>query len=501
MSVADHVLFLKNGALTPENPRASVDAMVRRALHEAGDSGLVIHFHGGLVPRPSGLATATRLLSLYQAKASAWPIFFVWESGLRETLVNNLDDILREPFFKQVLKRTLEFAMRKMAQREGDRAARVLPDVDTGLIEDAVERAAAQGDPGALASLDHLVTPDGLAELTLAEQSALELELDSDIALASAVHEISNGLVDEADVAAGIRSRASTVRGSASTLMDPEALKEFVEAPSPGARGILSTARVITAVVRVVGAVVRRFLAKREHGFHATVVEELLRMFYLANAGGYVWKLMKDDTRDAFAPDGQRAGGTALLQALAQRISEEGSAPRITLVGHSTGAVYISNLLDKADEVLPASVRFDVVFLAPASTFALTAATLTARRHRIAGFRMFSMADEHERADRLVPVLYPHSLLYFVSGVVEPDADTPIVGMGRFFDRVRYPADTFPDVEVVRAFVDEQPRRVAWAVTTGTPGLSTRSARHGDFDNDDDTLDSVVHILRHGYAP
>ena len=36
---------------------------------------------------------------------------------------------------------------------------------------------------------------------------------------------------------------------------------------------------------------------------------------------------------------------------------------------------------------------------------------------------MFTMTDENEKKDRLVPVIYPHSLLYLVSGVVEPEVD------------------------------------------------------------------------------
>lgn len=498
MSVADHVLFIENGKLATENPRAHVDAMVGRALQDAEKGGLVLHFHGGLVPRSSGLETAARLYPRYWKDAGMWPVFFIWESGLQETLTNNLREILQEPFFKQALKRALEFVTRKLAQREGDRAAGTLPDVDTGPIEEAVTRAAEEGDAGALASLDRAI-PDGLVELSHGERSALEVELDSDIALRDAIQAISNGLVDESDVASGVRSRAATVRGSTSTLMDPAALDEFVEAPSPGRRGVISTAKVTVALVRVVASVIHRFLAGRDHGFHATVVEELLRKFYLANAGGYVWKLMKDDTKDAFGADGQTAGGTALLEALANGIDAD-NPPRITLVGHSTGAVYISHFLDKADQVLPKSVRFDIVFLAPASTFALTAGTLRAHSHRIAGFRMFTMADDHEQKDRLVPVLYPHSLLYFVSGVVEPDADTPVVGMARFYDRSRYPGDVFGDVEAVRAFVEAEADRVAWSVTMGIPGRATQSVRHGDFDNDDTTLDSVVHVLSNRFG-
>ena len=191
--------------------------------------------------------------------------------------------------------------------------------------------------------------------------------------------------------------------------------------------------------------VIKRFVTKRDHGLHATIVEEILREFYLANIGGKIWGAMKQDTADSFGPDPKLFGGTALLTELAAAASVA-NIPKITLVGHSTGAVYISHWLQAANGIFPTQIKFDVIFLAPASTCQLLAETLSRYRHRLDGFRMFTMTDENERADRLVPVLYPHSLLYFVSGVVEPDADTPIVGMQRYFDAEDYEPGEFPQV-------------------------------------------------------
>ena len=51
------------------------------------------------------------------------------------------------------------------------------------------------------------------------------------------------------------------------------------------------------------------------------------------------------------------------------------------------------------------------------------------------------MTDELEQADRLIPVIYPHSLLYFVSGVLEDEADKPLLGMERYLTR-RLPGTT-----------------------------------------------------------
>ena len=498
MSLTGHVLHLKNGRLTAANPRPAVDAIAREAVEGAGEGGIVIHFHGGLVSEAAGRRTAERLLARYEVEGKAHPIFFVWESGLLETVGNNLGEILREPFFKRVLKRSLEFVLRKFVQHDGQRSAGVLPPVETDVIDEAVERAAEHGDASALEAMS-VAVPDDLGEIGLAEQLVMEEELNQDIVLSTAIAEISNGMRDPADVLAGVGSRSATVRGSATTLMDPEALEEMIERPDPGSRGILSTGKVVAAVVKVVAAVVGRYRSGRDHGLHATVVEEILRAFYLGNVGGYVWRLIKKDTLDAFDDDGQTAGGTALLEALAARI-DPAHPPRITLVGHSTGAVYISHFLDKAARILPDTVRYGVVFLAPASTFTLTSGTLEAHAGRLSGFRMFTMTDAYERQDRLVPALYPHSLLYFVSGVVEEEPDTPIVGLQRFYDRERYPPPKFGEIEKTRTFMEGVADRAVWSISSpGGAGRATSARNHGAFDDDEDTLRSVAHILATGF--
>lgn len=489
MALSDHVIHLENGQLAAENPRSTIDAMATKAVEKGS---IVIHFHGGLVSRASGMQIAERLLPRYE-QGGAWPVFFVWESGLLETLQNNLGEILRESFFQRALERVLEFVKRKFAQGSADRAAGSLPAVDRSAIDDAVRAAAAAGDPAALAGLD--TSPAApVTELTLGEQLQIENELLLDTNLAEAIEHVSNGLLPPDEFVRRPVDRSATLRGSTTTLMDPSAIDRLVDRPDATSRGLLSTAKMVKALVQVIVSVLSRYAKGRDHGLHATVVEELLREFYVANVGEWVWARMKGDTVDACDEDGQRAGGTAFLEALAAAM-DPAHPPRITLVGHSTGAVFISHFLKRAAEILP-DVKFGVVFLAPASTFELTAKTLEEQGTSIDGFRMFAMRDDLEQKDRLVPVLYPHSLLYFVSGVVEPDADTPIVGMQRFYDADRFPSGTFPHVDKVRAFVEGQDDRAVWSVVAGPRGRASTSESHPDFDNDEATVASLEHILQ-----
>src|ERR1041384_2160127 len=81
----------------------------------------VIHIHGGLVNKSSGLAGAQRLDAYYRA-AGTLPLFFVWESGPWETVRNNWKEIFDEKLFQALLKRLLKHARGKLLQSARGRA-------------------------------------------------------------------------------------------------------------------------------------------------------------------------------------------------------------------------------------------------------------------------------------------------------------------------------------------------------------------------------------------
>jgi hypothetical protein len=173
--------------------------------------------------------------------------------------------------------------------------------------------------------------------------------------------------------------------------------------------------------------------------------------------------------------------------------------PRIILVGHSTGAVYICHLLEKAESLLPAGIQFEVVFLAPACTFALLDRTLTIAPGRIASFRGFGMEDALEQCDAIFPPIYQKSLLYFVSGLVEDGVDLPLVGMKRYHTGVApFDALTFPEIKRVRDQIAKLTSPWIWSESSLGDGLNSLSHHHGDFDNDDQTLKSVAYVITHG---
>ncbi len=186
-----------------------------------------------------------------------------------------------------------------------------------------------------------------------------------------------------------------------------------------------------------------------------------------------------------------------------------GARPEITLVGHSTGAVFINNLLGHVERMrsdpdgpLPADFRFHAVaFLAPACTFTDFSPVVEGRRDLWCQFRMFTMTDDAERKDGLLPVVYPRSLLYFVSGLLEtgPDGKSepgkPLVGLARCFDRVR--DDDPPEVRAVREWIRKDSLAV-WSPADGAPGFSAGALSHGDFDDDEKVRASLKVLIEGG---
>jgi hypothetical protein len=491
----NYYLGLKNG-LFDATSRADLDQLFQASL---GCDRLVVHFHGGLVPPQAALATIENtLLSQYQA-AGAYPVFFVWNSGPVAVVTHNLAEIWQEKIYQRLLQRVLQFVEAKLRQTPAQRGER-LELADEADIAREVRQPQVGSEP--FAHLDPARLPQD-ETLRPAEAEQFREVLEGDDRFIEEAEAIANGLRPPEEIEQQRSARSGTVQASRHTLMSPEVMEEIrQEAPSPAERGLVSTSVLIKGTVMILARVIKRLAGRRDHGIYCTVVEEILREFYLANAGKLVWDLMKGDTADAFGPDPQRYGGTAFLDGLRQQWAG-GHRPRLILVGHSTGAVYICHLLKHAAASLPPEAQFEVIFLAPACDFRLLADTLTLHGDRVKAFRLFGMQDSLEAQDNLVPPLplYPRSLLYFVSGLLEDEADKPIVGMQRFYaGQSPFDAAAYPEIEIVRRFLEATPGRTVWSEADAGAGLAAAARKHGDFDDADPvTLGSLKYIIQEGF--
>jgi hypothetical protein len=337
------------------------------------------------------------------------------------------------------------------------------------------------------------------ARLSAVETKQFREVLETDLVLQAQAVAIANSMRPLNAVADDFLAQNTAVRASTRTLMSIEVLEEIHSSRSKeGERSPITTGRIIQGAVSVLTHTIERLAARRDHGVYPTIVEEILHEFYLGNVGQLGWSLMKKDAADAFKPDSSDYCGTAFLERL-RAYWEAGNRPRILLVGHSAGCVFICNLLKHADALLPPEVKFDLVFLAPACTFELFAETYDLVWPRLGGLRLFTMRDELEIQDHL-GLGYPRSILYFVSGVLEDERDQPIMGMQRFY-YVDPPFDpgACPTVERVRKIL-RRPGRTIWSIEDAGAGRASSATTHNAFDDKDTaTLQSVAYIISQGF--
>lgn len=107
------------------------------------------------------------------------------------------------------------------------------------------------------------------------------------------------------------------------------------------------------------------------------------------------------------------------------------------------------------------------------------------------------MTDPAEQADHLVPLLYPRSLLYFISGVLErgpskQSAVAPIAGMQHWYLDA---ASAGRDSDDLRGFLRDDPARTVWSPGDDGPGRRSGARSHTAFDNDGLVLASVADML------
>jgi hypothetical protein len=459
----------------------------------------VIHLHGGLVSKDHGLATAARLGEFYSQHGIV-SVFFVWQSGLLETIRNNTREIFDEKIFKALLKMLLKWAGAKVAASVGGRAVTEVSPLNELTIEQALYEAR-QGQKQPLTQFDS----GQCAPLTSEEQQAFEKALRQNKEFRIAFDSLMLGLGAEPPT-----DRARIAGTEASPSHISKSIKEELAASvrtDAAARGFFDPVALVIRASIVLSRIVRRFLLKRDHGLYTTVVEELLRELYLDAIGSWIWGRMKKDTRDTFDefPPNAPRGGRLFVAELGKQLATTPTFPKLSVIGHSAGTIFACHLLEHIDQqrsigTMPKDFRFDhIAFLAAACQCTLfdKILRLHGQRSLFNSFRLYSLCDALEAGYWEAPPLYPRSLLYMISGLLEqPDFDMPLVGMQRYFNLPQVYKQV--DVGAIRAFLSSDSRQV-WSEFDGGSGLRSNAIRHGGFDETAseraNTMDSVVYFL------
>lgn len=492
-------LFLtRSGVL--DDGQDSLLVELRTSLGRPG-SKLLLHLHGGLIDEGAGRAIAERLGGNGQ---SSWrldddwtQVYVAWRTGIFETIQANWTELVHDDrLYQAILRKLIGFVTRKLGLPSfAGRSAAAYFNLDEMTIQRRITGQEDRRDPfrdvdayvgasaeaGTRATLDQAQSPGALA---LEFQS----ELARDSSFAAAVADL-DGVVNEGAPGRAVLPAADRDRGAAILArLSPERQKELVPQVSPAAgRGIISAGIfVIEHAGKIALRCFKRFRDRRDHGLHATIVEELCRELYGDLVGAKVWGMMVRDASDHFEPG---RFGTQLLETIRDNPPET-----IVVTAHSAGSIWASRML-LAMKAAGIDAPINLFLLAPAVRCDLFAQVIDSCGEQIDRCRMITMDDEHERNDAVLGhdkgYIYPSSLLYLVSGIFEeqgakPYADSPLLGMQRFagVDWLT-PAERVA-TDKIAAFFQKPDKGIVHS-----PSDVASAIRHGDFDDDPQTLETV----------
>jgi hypothetical protein len=467
------------------------------------DAKLLIHLHGGLVDQAAGEAGATRLsgsgLQSWQLGPEWTQIYVVWRTGALETIRTNWTELVHDDrLYQTILRKLIGFVARRLGvPTTGGRGAASLAMNEVEILRRLTGKADRQAPfddvdghlPHSLPTGSRAVLMSGESDGELALEFQTELGEDEDFQRAIAD-------IDEAiNVTSGARSPsigADIAAGQAALSRLSKdiqvKLKPPVVDPATGTRGVLTASVALLTHVGKIGVrCFKRFRSGRDHGLHATIVEEVCREFYGDLVGAKIWGMMVHDAAEHFEAGGL---GAALVDILKAK-----TPPNIVLTAHSAGAIWASHLLvAMKDAGVAAEVK--LFLLAPAVRHDLFARTIEKVGALIGPCRMVTMTDEFERRDAVLGhdkgYIYPSSLLYLVSGMFEEEAtepypDVPILGMQRFLSASWLTPKERGFAERIATFFQAPDRGV---VSSPTAGVAMAES-HGAFDDEVFTLATV----------
>ncbi|MGM9476160.1 hypothetical protein ACS5PU_07010 [Pedobacter sp. GSP4] len=487
VNVGKHGTFAPSGSPLFDTTAADVDKIFESL--KDGDR-LLLYFHGGLVNTQSGMETAERITRYVTTGTQSHPVSFVWETGLIDTVKQNLDVIWSSDFFKRLLVKVVKVAGKNLGiDVQGLTGSKGVG----GMSDEQIWEQLKFADP-----FENTVEILGKRSVNLQAAAAVDENLDF----------LDDSIGDEikAEMEVEIENDQALIDAAANEKppLEAELMRNSIaENSAAGEKGILSFAKLIAAAVKIVIAVVKRYMKKRNHDFYPTVVEEILREIYIADIGTLLWGLMQTKAKDMWKADDFTGdpidfhAGSYFLKKIVD-FQSTGAKLTIDLVGHSAGSIAICELVDAVVK-RGLNIKFrHIIFMAPACRCELFADTILKNRTIMEDFRIFTMSDEFEKKDHLVPVIYPRSLLYLISGILEKDNfDAYILGLQRHITG----AAPYDEVEVlnnIKAFVEEE-GHIVYAVTKegALAGFISGSMKHGNFDNDKETtLDSIVNIIK-----
>lgn len=207
----------------------------------------------------------------------------------------------------------------------------------------------------------------------------------------------------------------------------------------------------------------------------------------------WAWQEMKENAERASRghPDATSTPGARLLIERLRAYASTNSGLRIHLAGHSAGSVYQAAMLDAFKDA-----GLDVqtlTWLAPAISVAKFRDRVLPHlgvQGTVERFTCFNLSDALELADAVEPV-YHKSAVYLVARGFEEDlggrvAEVPILGLEKYWQ------ESFAGGRSLRDEVSDRGGELIVARSAAPAHSRTNARRHGDFDEDQPTMTSVL---------
>lgn len=491
-------ILTRNGTADPGQEQMLSDLATEL---EKPNAKLLLHLHGGLVDEASGLAAAERLSGSGQNSWQLGPewtqVYVIWRTGALETIKTNWTNLVHDDrLYQTILRKLIGFVAKKLGVPElGARGPGSFSineaEIHRRLTGKAGERPFNDVDVHMAPGL-----PPGTRATIMAAQTngELAIEFQRELAEDGSFQSVAADIDEAVNVPSGARapSVGADITEGQKMLerLDDDIQGEVTPPPAVGGkpRGIISVGTfLISHAGQVAIRCFKRFRSGRDHGLHATIVEEVCSEFYGDLVGAKVWGMMAQDAADHFGPGKL---GSTLIDIIKAHTPQD-----FVISGHSAGSIWASQFLLAATAAgLGKKVR--LFLLAPAVRETLFAKVLDTAGSMIERCRMITMTDELERADAVLGhdrgYIYPSSLLYLVSGMFEemnakayPDA--PILGMQRFSNLSGLDAAEQAATKSIATFFQGAGHGI---ISSPTPGVSVADS-HGDFDNEPLTLATV----------
>jgi hypothetical protein len=223
-----------------------------------------------------------------------------------------------------------------------------------------------------------------------------------------------------------------------------------------------------------------------------------------------IWENMKNRADGASSRGGGLTTAAKELQAAIGGLSRS-QRPEIHLMGHSAGAIMQGHFLSAMKtQGLKAST---VHLWAPACTVEFATATYgSAFANKVADPKttfIDVLSDANELRDPCVPVLYSKSLLYLVSRALEPDHNTPVLGLQRAWPKWSDGADFMDGYQKILdkwnaasegVVLDPAITETEVPIRHETNKDETINAGHGSFDNNLNIVNRAIRRVT-GKAP